>query len=756
MIKDRWIELDGRRIKLTNLEKGLFPGPIVKAEIIRYYHLVAPTMLLHIANRPLTLIRYPDGIEGEVFYQKQLPDWTPDWMESIKVPSADDNNVRYYFNARDIASLIWIANLSALEVHQFHYQQQHHPDYFVFDLDPPDGLPFADIISIALLLKDYLASKGFQTYAKTSGSRGIHLFISMVPHYEANELFEFFKKLIREFIRLHQAYVTLELSKERRKGRILIDIYRNRRYQSIVSPYSIRGRKSAPVSMPLTWTQLENTISPDQYTIHNVPDMLLESGDAWASFGSDPNTISEPSAISFAGTGLLQEYRKKRNLTISPEPGIPGENEKLQASSRFVIHRHASSRLHYDLRLEQDGVLRSWALPKGLPSRPGEKRLAVATEDHPIQYLEFEGEIPKGEYGGGMIWIFLQGSYRVTKHKKDGFYFQLYSRLGAVEYRIHRMQEKEYLMERVSPLQIDWFADPPAPMLASLAKNHRWGKEYIYEVKWDGIRATFHKSNGIVRIYSRNMHDISAQFPELVGACKQLKCTSAIFDGEIVRLNTAGRPDFSKVLSRLHKKNTTQIDRLAIQEPVHAYLFDLIYLDGVNISNEPLFLRRDWLLSIIPAGIPFRFSEALEDGELMFTQSQQLGLEGVMAKKRYSLYEPGKRTENWLKIKHKKIINTVIVGFYAGTDGRKIGALAVAEQANGELIFRGKVGTGFTEKTLNNLAVNLKPGDNTLTAKRNDRLITPVVPEIWILVEFTEYTTEGLLRDPVFKGFADQ
>ena len=160
------------------------------------------------------------------------------------------------------------------------------------------------------------------------------------------------------------------------------------------------------------------------------------------------------------------------------------------AGNAFVVHRHHATRLHYDLRLEQEGVLKSWAVPKGLPPRPGILRLAVSTEDHPLEYLNFEGTIPKGQYGGGRIWIFTRGKYEITQEKKNGFYFRLEGSEISAEYRMHHTRENEWLLERLDPPQVDWLRDPIEPMLAQSAAEPPDSEDYLYEVKWDGIRAT--------------------------------------------------------------------------------------------------------------------------------------------------------------------------------------------------------------------------------------------------------------------------
>src|SRR6185436_5370508 len=222
----------------------------------------------------------------------------------------------------------------------------------------------------------------------------------------------------------------------------------------------------------------------------------------------------------------LEEYSKKRSFDKTAEPP---PSPALGRGSAFVVHRHHATRVHYDLRLEKDGVLKSWAVPKGLPPRPGIMRLAVNVEDHPLDYVNFEGAIPKGEYGGGMMWKFAQGRYQITKQKEEGFYFRLQSRELNAEYRIHNTKENQWLLERVDTPQIDWVRTRIDPMLARPADKLPASGDYLYEVKWDGIRALIFLDEGKIRIHGRNGLDATQQFPELLIPDQAFRATSAVF-----------------------------------------------------------------------------------------------------------------------------------------------------------------------------------------------------------------------------------
>jgi DNA ligase D-like protein (predicted polymerase)/DNA ligase D-like protein (predicted 3'-phosphoesterase) len=523
--KKTWVQVGKRKVELSNLEKELFPEDgILKAEVINFYHAIAPTILHHIKGRPLTLIRFPDGIHGENFYQKNRPEWAPDWLEFIELGSEKKD----YILATEPASLVWLANLASLELHQMHCRKPHYesPDYIVFDLDPPEGYDFKNVVEIALDLRIHIESFGYNTFVKTTGGKGVHVVVPIEPQYDFNTAFTAAQLVAKPYVEKNAKETTLHIKKEARKGRVLIDIYRNRNSQSIISPYSIRGRVEAPVSMPLTWEQLENVHEPTEFNIHNVVDIVKSEGDAWEGIDafavelhthrkSKPSAKKLPKSKKHKSPEQLKDYGSKRDFSRTPEPTgyiEPG------SGTAFVVHRHHASHVHYDLRLEEGGVLKSWAVPKGLPPHPGIKRLAVQTEDHPVEYLNFEGQIPKGQYGGGDMWIYAQGRYEITKKKKDGgFYVRLNSKSVYGEYRLYKIKkDKEWLMERVDTSQVDWLHEPIDFMLSDNSSKVPKGDDYIFEVKWDGIRAMITLDEGEIRIRSRNQNDITAQFPDVL------------------------------------------------------------------------------------------------------------------------------------------------------------------------------------------------------------------------------------------------
>jgi DNA ligase D-like protein (predicted ligase)/DNA ligase D-like protein (predicted polymerase)/DNA ligase D-like protein (predicted 3'-phosphoesterase) len=758
------VQVDRRRIEISNLAKVLYPeDQITKAQVLDYYLKTAPTVLAHLKGRPLSLVRFPEGIRGEAFFQKNRPEWAPDWLAHVVL----GDEKKDYVLATEAASLVWLANLACIELHQMHSRQPRFdkPDYIVFDLDPPEGYRFSDVVGLAVELKQHLEAFGYYPFVKTTGRKGLHILTPIEPKWDFDIVFEAAKAIVSPFIDSHTSALTLQLKKEHRKGRVLLDIYRNRQSQTIIAAYSLRGLSGAPVSTPLRWDELESLSTPTAFNLHTIPQRLITGGEPWEAIGGYSTAIhthrkairSVRKALSPSRTRKtaeqLQSYIRRRSFDQTPEPEpLPSVGH----GHGFVVHRHHASRLHYDLRLEQEGVLRSWAVPKGMPPRPGIMRLAVNVEDHPLEYVNFEGVIPKGEYGGGTMWRFAQGRYEITKQKRDGFYFRLYSRELNGEYRIHNTKDNQWLLERVDAPQQDWVRQKVEPMLARAADQPPDSADYIYEVKWDGIRAIVSLDEGELRLHGRNGMDLTAQFPELVSAETSLRAPTGVFDGEIVCLDPDGKPNFRKVIHRMQQTSSGAIERARAKDPAICYLFDCLYLDGRAVLNEPLVRRREWLADVVINGGAYRLSEAFEDGQSLLEAVRKMGLEGIMAKKPDSPYVPGKRSDSWLKIKTRQTVECVVIGYTKGNGDRQgtFGALHLGQQSSDGLKYLGKVGTGFDDKTLRAVFGHLEKLTKTMKPIR-DKLLDPlrsvwIEPKLMCEVEFASITPDGVLREPVF------
>lgn len=769
------VQIGKRKVELSNLNKVLYPDDgIIKAEVIEYYLTIAPTILSHIKNRPLSLVRFPDGIYGEKFFQKNRPNWAPDWIEYVTLGTEKKD----YMLATEEAVLVWLANLACLEMHQIQAYKPHYekPDYFVFDLDPPEGYQFKKVVEIAFDLKEHIEQFGYAVFAKTTGGKGIHLVLPIEPKWTYNEVFEAAQDMAKPFVEKFSNTTTLHLKKESRKGRVLIDIFRNRNGQTIVCPYSLRGRRGAPVSMPLTWEQLSGTTDPVIFNLKSVLQQVKKEGDAWETFSAHAAELHTKrktvivrkelgSSRKHKSPEQLETYSKKRDFEKTPEPSGQTTSGRqttvLGTGNGFVVHRHHASHLHYDLRLEQDGTLRSWAVPKGMPPGPGIKRLAVQTEDHPLEYLNFEGTIPKGQYGGGDMWVYANGKYEITKQKKDNsFYFKLSSKELNGEYRMYpiKRDKKEWLLERIDKAQIDWLHDLIEPMLADTKSEVPEGDEYIYEVKWDGIRAMISLDEGTLTIRSRSQRDITHIFPELNIPEKAFSATCGLFDAEIVCLEADGRPNFKTTINRLMQSTPGGIERGSKKHPAYCYVFDCLYLDGRALINEPLVRRRQWVKDAlrINANLPYRVSESIDEGKALFVAAREKKLEGIMAKVKDSRYLPGKRTSNWIKVKVRNTADCLIIGYTKGKGDRQVlfGAMHLGEYINDELIYRGKVGTGFDAKMMKEIFSRLK---KIKIIKRpvkekpiDDNVTTWIEPKLICEIQYSSLTENGIYREPVF------
>jgi bifunctional non-homologous end joining protein LigD len=573
----------------------------------------------------------------------------------------------------------------------------------------------------------------------------------------------------------------------------------------------------------------------------------------------------------------LEEYKRKRDFRRTAEPAGKPLPRKVKGASRFVIQKHAARRLHYDFRLEMDGVLKSWALPKGLPWKRGEKHLAVEVEDHPIEYEDFEGVIPEGQYGGGTVMVWDRGNYHVygeqpVKSWQDGkLHLVLDGEKAKGEWTLVRIRgrddaknqwlvlktgadtkppskklEDQSVKTRRTMKQIgedrdaEWESNreteesptsrfkarirqaikkkengeivgqahspaaapekagrrssqanrsgPPTitllrnlpsakpcfvePMKAKLVEKPPAAGDWIYELKFDGIRLIAVKNREKVSLLSRNQNDLSARFPEIVDAIQNLPARESVIDGEVVALDEAWRSSFQLLQAR---------EMEGRKSPIYFYAFDLIQLDGKNLIGLPLEARKDVLEKLCAAvaaggdrGSPIRYSGAIGgDATRLLEEVKRRGLEGVVGKQRNSIYEPGRRSGAWIKLKCINEQEFVIGGYTPPQGARKhFGAILVGYYENKNLVFAGKVGTGFTTKSLAILHKKFQVQERAhcpfvdLPSKQNGEWVQGITPSMmrtmhWINptfvaeIKFAEWTRDKKLRAPVFLGLRE-
>jgi bifunctional non-homologous end joining protein LigD len=462
----------------------------------------------------------------------------------------------------------------------------------------------------------------------------------------------------------------------------------------------------------------------------------------------------------------LETYRKKRDPAKTPEP--MGSTKKGARSKHagpvFVIQEHHATALHWDFRLERDGVLVSWAIPKGVPLDPGNNRLAVHTEDHPLDYGTFEGEIPKGEYGGGTVILWDHGDYQCEKWNDREVIVQLHGSRVSGRYVLFKTGDRNWMIHRMDPAPVGWEPMPEEirPMLATPGTLPGNDRAWAYEFKWDGIRAVTYVDGGRVRARTRNGNDVSDVYPELRGLGQQLGATSVILDGEVVAMDDEGRPSFSKLQNRMQVRGAAQVRRAAASTPVNYLIFDVLYLDGRQLVSESYDERRSVLESLALTGPDWVVTDSFTDvsGQKMLDVARSSGLEGVVAKLRTGHYQPGRRSDSWIKVKLTRTQEVVIGGWAPGKGSRErtFGALLVGVPGEDGLDYVGRVGTGFTSEQQEDLLGTLRPLTRTTspfagTVPSGHRAgVTWVQPNLVGEVRFTEWTKDGQIRHPAWRG----
>jgi bifunctional non-homologous end joining protein LigD len=781
-----WIDVDGHRLRLSNLDKVFWPEEgYTKGDLLTFYYNLGPALLPYLQERPLTMKRMPDGVTGPYFYEKNAPSHTPEWMPRCRVES-DEDEARMGYNdflvANDLAGLLFVANLGAIEFHPLHSRCDSidHPDYLFFDLDPFEPATFEDVLAVARHVKAALDHLGLPSYPKTSGATGMQIYVGLDPRPTYDEVRSFVGAVGQAIRGVDPDRVTMEYQVSRRRG-IFIDHNMNRRGANISAVYSVRPEPGATVSTPLTWEEVERgSVRPQDFTIATLHQRLAEVGDLFRPVLEEP---SDP-RTSFAAMGIevsasrpsaprpadippeqtsedgdrLAEYERRRRFDVTPEPAPtvkPGNDEF------FVIQKHDATRLHYDLRLERGGVLVSWAVPRGLPLVPGDRRLAVHTEDHPIEYGGFEGWIPEGEYGAGEVRIFDRGRYEALEWKDDKVTFRLEGQRHRGEYHLIKTKTDwlVFLSKRSAAEQPD---PPPAyvPMLAEGGHKAFDDPGWRFEPKLDGIRTLAYVATDGTRLVSRRGRDHTEIYPELGSLARFINALQAVVDGEIVASDENGRPSFERLQGRMNLTSPKEIEKARRKIPVVLFAFDLLWLDGRELIHQPLEERRRLLEGIVTETGPLRLTViAEEDGLGFFQQAKRLGLEGIIAKRRGSQYVPGRRTKDWRKIKATNQQDCLVLGWTPGTRSRSstFGALLLGAYRDGELIWIGQVGTGFSNGLLKDLLERLNEleqpeppiADLALAAVKGARWVRP---ELVCEVEYLEMTRTGKLRAPSFKG----
>lgn len=491
MKKSQVVEIDGREVTFSNVDKVMYPGnDFTKAQIIDYYVRVSRFILPHLKNRPLTLKRYPEGVTGEFFYEKNAPRFAPPWLKTFEVARRHSEGAVRFVMVNDLASLVWVANLASLELHVFLAKSPKldRPTAMVFDLDPGAPADFLTCAQIAVRVRDILEDMGLKSWVKSSGSKGLQLYAPFNTSVTYDQTQSLAKQIAETLAEKLPDRVVAKMAKNLRDGKVFIDWSQNSEHKTTVCIYSLRAKHEEPfVSFPLDWDQLEKALKEGDLEAFLIrPEEALKrlerEGDLFADvlvtkqkFPTAKKITSALEKVSTApsesparknarlkgvGDRSIRAYQAKRDFTQTPEPAAADNpkrkaNGKVKASGNgkagpdalknktgkaeiFVIQKHDASRLHYDFRLGMDGVLKSWAVPKGPPYTKGERRLAMHVEDHPMSYKDFEGTIAPGNYGAGTVMVWDSGTYELM----DGSMEQ-----GKLHFRLHgKKLEGEWIL----------------------------------------------------------------------------------------------------------------------------------------------------------------------------------------------------------------------------------------------------------------------------------------------------------------------
>jgi bifunctional non-homologous end joining protein LigD len=704
----------------------------------------------------------------------------------------------------------------------------------MFDLDP--GAP-ADLVScaqVAVWLKEVLDSMKLDCFPKTSGSKGIQVCLPLntMTSYQITRPFA---KAVAELLeKRHPELVVSTMSKSLRTGKVFIDWSQNAEHKSTVNVYSLRAREKPYVSTPVKWSELETALKKaDPERLLFEPNSVLARTEKFGDLLKPvltlkqriPKEYSRLLTVDRKKDRGLGAYRAKRDFSRTAEPA-PSELIRSGKGGEFlyVIQKHKATRLHYDFRLEMQGVLRSWAVPKGIPLTRGDRRMAVHVEDHPMDYARFEGTIPSGNYGAGTVMVWDIGSYTVKD--KDPVHDYYAGKLHLIlkgkklngEWVLVKIgkknqeEDKSWLLmkagEDLRPVKDDqsvltgrsmkkiasdndaqWISGkkashapsglPPGllrilrklpagepaflePMLSKPVAELPKGKDWIYEVKFDGYRAVAVKDGNETKLISRNSKNLGKKYPEILDALRQLPVDKAVLDGEIVAVNEQGIPSF-QMLQNLSSSG---------ERPIHFYAFDLLHYEGRDTTRLPLIERKRLLENLLSAtdGV-ILYSASLEgDTAVLVEEVEKRGLEGIIAKRKGSVYESAKRTGAWVKFKTEREQEFFIGAYRPSGKKDDFEMLLLGDFQQERFMYAGKLRAGYTVHIKKNIASKMRtlarkecPFDD-LPQKSSGRWGEGLTreemkdyvwlkPELRCRVRFVEWTQEGHLRHPRFVSF---
>jgi bifunctional non-homologous end joining protein LigD len=727
-----------------------------------------------------------------------------------------------YILVNDRATLVWLANLANLEIHPFLHcvPALNRPTSVVFDLDPGEGTDILTCAHVAFILRTLLSDLHLESWVKVSGSKGLQLYVPLNTDVTYDFTQPFAKAVADLLSKREDKLIVSEMAKELRRDRVFIDWSQNADFKTTVGVYSLRAKAMRPyVSMPVRWEELETAMQSKNsdslyFDIEKAIDRVQSAGDLFEPLLSLKQTLP-PDVLKHLGAARpvsLRRYAEKRDFAKTSEPAPSVVRRSRQGSRRrFVIQKHAASHLHYDFRLEMHDTLKSWAVPKGPPYLDGEKRLAMPTEDHPLDYLEFEGVIPQGQYGGGTVMVWDIGTYELL----EGNYYKGYLRFHLNGQKLkgewelvrdandssrnrwsfvkrapgmrvvsRKRDDKSALSNRsmadiAAAKDATWHSNrapdtlpdvanlPDAdivfvePMLAKLVETLPEGGTWQYELKLDGYRSLAAKTNESVRLMSRRGNTVNRRFPSIGEALTQLP-SGTIVDGEIVALDAEGKPSFGMLQ---HSVNVPA-------DSLRYYLFDILAWRGKDVRALPLSERRLLLKDVArELSPPILVSEVFHAGAAdLIDAIRKAGLEGIVAKKIDSKYQSGDRNGAWVKYKTYQAQEFVIGGYKPGK--YQFEYLLAGYYDHDRLIFVAKIKNGFVPQTRRDIAEKFNGLESATcpfsnlpepkNARRGEAITREIMPKLrWLKpklvaqIEFAEWTSNGHLRHSRFVALRD-
>lgn len=767
-------EVDGKIINVSNLEKVLYPAVgFTKVEVINYYIRISSALLPHLKNRPITMKRYPDGVDSEYFYEKQAPKHTPDWVSTVAIQSEGRRANIDYLMLNDLPSLVWSANLANLELHTFLgcAPNTDVPQMIVFDLDPG---PPADVIQcaqVAFWIRDLLAAFDLQCFPKTSGSKGMQLYMPLNTPSDYLSTRAFAKALAEHLERQHPDAVVSTMNKQLREGRVFIDWSQNARHKTTVGVYSLRAREKPYVSMPVQWEELEAALKKaDPMRLYFLPDQAVQryekNGDLFEPLLHTKQRIPENFAekatqISVKKTRSIGAYRAKRDFTQTSEPA-PSVPASTGGELMYVIQKHEATRLHYDFRLEMQGVLRSWAVPKGVPAQRLAKSMAVHVEDHPMEYAKFEGTIPPGNYGAGTVMVWDIGTYTVKETDPVHAYYAGKLHLILKGKKLNGEWVLVKIGKNKSADNKDWLlmkaGEDRKPFtekeddssvltgrtMKRIARDNdaQWtsGKKAergMSSQKWKPFASALKKlpeqePQFVEPMLSKLVRDLPAGEEWLYEVKFDGYRAELIKNAKGVQLLSRNKKDLGRQYPEVVRSGTdislddfvldgevvalTQEGHPSFQllqnlssapdRPVFYYAFDLLNYERHDLRKLTLAERKRMLESVVKSSDgTILLSSGLEaDPEILIEEIRKRGLEGIIAKRKNSTYEAGERSGSWVKYKTEKEQEFVIGGYRPSGKKDDFELLLIGHYVKKKLMYVGKLRAGFTSHSRRQIA----------------------------------------------------